>query len=525
MSQHAKPSAPLDGADLDALVCDTWRYELEERFTALAEHLNSLTGASLPSVQEDSAAGEVRDFVAAQVVKVIQRETLIRKLQAESLSEFARIHSAYDTARTTRPHMKAAVLSMAATIGTATGASTHGVRERIECASKIHASFPHTCEALHRGETSFDHAKEIVAAGEALSPAGREEFEKLALDEAKSTSPQALRRKLEGIAARVEPTSRKQNTENQVRNRSVTVKPVSSCMSLMTAHLPTDAAAAIDSRLNQIAAQLLGMDPSQTASPADSGKGSAPSGAGNGSQLSLSRKKQLARYKADAFSLLLTYGTVAADSPDAPALGTGVDPQLHVNVNLERLIDDSVDSDADDAEVVTASHSLLDRRNAPVEISGYGFVDSSLATKFAALSHRAWTMIGQDTTGQILGTGTYKPTAALKNYIKTRDRHCRFPGCVTNAEACEIDHTHEYGFGGTTTPENLGLLCPTHHFLKHPDLPDHIRWSVTQIREGPFQWISPLMQKYLVAPSRPPGKPQPSGNVRPSRVRFEEVPS
>src|SRR5262249_10783887 len=39
------------------------------------------------------------------------------------------------------------------------------------------------------------------------------------------------------------------------------------------------------------------------------------------------------------------------------------------------------------------------------------------------------------------GAEAYTPSRALKNAIRARDKHCRFPGCRRPAIHCDIDHT------------------------------------------------------------------------------------
>ncbi|AZG46332.1 HNH endonuclease [Gordonia insulae] len=58
------------------------------------------------------------------------------------------------------------------------------------------------------------------------------------------------------------------------------------------------------------------------------------------------------------------------------------------------------------------------------------------------------------------------PTRALMRIIFERDRSCRVPGCGRTRHL----HAHHVRFvshGGTTDPDNLILLCSTHHRALH----------------------------------------------------------
>jgi len=56
---------------------------------------------------------------------------------------------------------------------------------------------------------------------------------------------------------------------------------------------------------------------------------------------------------------------------------------------------------------------------------------------------------------------------ALRRAVIARDRHCRHPGCRRPAKWCDLDHKVPWSQGGTTTLDNLQLLCRYHHRLKH----------------------------------------------------------
>jgi 5-methylcytosine-specific restriction endonuclease McrA len=53
--------------------------------------------------------------------------------------------------------------------------------------------------------------------------------------------------------------------------------------------------------------------------------------------------------------------------------------------------------------------------------------------------------------------------AHIRNLVRHRDRHCRFPGCRQPAAVCEVHHVHHKAHGGKTSLTNCVLLCRYHH--------------------------------------------------------------
>jgi hypothetical protein len=59
----------------------------------------------------------------------------------------------------------------------------------------------------------------------------------------------------------------------------------------------------------------------------------------------------------------------------------------------------------------------------------------------------------------------YRPTAKTAEFVRWRDLTCRWPGCDAPVERCDIDHTVPYP-AGATHPSDLKHYCRTHHLLK-----------------------------------------------------------
>ena len=114
--------------------------------------------------------------------------------------------------------------------------------------------------------------------------------------------------------------------------------------------------------------------------------------------------------------------------------------------------------------------TLLGLRDNPAELAGYGPIPASAARALAA--DGTWRrLIHEPLTGALLDLGqtSYRPSAALDRFIRSRDAYCTFPGCNQPAHRCELDHTCPYACGpaGRTDRNNLGALCENHHIVKH----------------------------------------------------------
>jgi len=76
-------------------------------------------------------------------------------------------------------------------------------------------------------------------------------------------------------------------------------------------------------------------------------------------------------------------------------------------------------------------------------------------------------VIRQGSDGAILDVGRRTRTVptAIRRALTTRDARCRFPGCM--ARRCDAHHITHWGDGGSTSLDNLMLLCRRHHTLVH----------------------------------------------------------
>jgi len=124
------------------------------------------------------------------------------------------------------------------------------------------------------------------------------------------------------------------------------------------------------------------------------------------------------------------------------------------------------------------------------------FPADALAALVASVQTRFQALYVDPDTGYVTGAGpvAYRPHAALVRLVRARDGTCRFPGCSTGAERCDVDHVVPFP-GGPTARSNLASLCRKRHRLKH-----HAGWRLTMTPEGICTWATPTGMDYVTYP-------------------------
>jgi len=72
--------------------------------------------------------------------------------------------------------------------------------------------------------------------------------------------------------------------------------------------------------------------------------------------------------------------------------------------------------------------------------------------------------------------------------LKSRDGHCRWPGCERPASWCDGHHVVHWIRGGETDLDNLVLLCHRHHWKVHEG-----GWQLVKTADGPLVPIAPTI--------------------------------
>jgi hypothetical protein len=145
--------------------------------------------------------------------------------------------------------------------------------------------------------------------------------------------------------------------------------------------------------------------------------------------------------------------------------------------------------------VIAEAATLSGESQAPGYLPGYGTVPPAMLREIAKTAK----LRPLNPSELSCPEGRYRPSAALAEYIRCRDMHCRFPGCDKPAEYCDIDHTIPWQSGGPTHPSNLGLLCRSHHLLK-TFWTGPTGWAEKQSSDGTITWTSPSGRRYTTTP-------------------------
>ena len=172
-------------------------------------------------------------------------------------------------------------------------------------------------------------------------------------------------------------------------------------------------------------------------------------------------------------------------------------------------------------QIVIGLDTLTGTGDLPAELVGYGPIPADLAR--AAATDAVWKRLVTDpTSGALLDHGrtTYRPPAALRDYLTARDLTCRFPTCIRRALDCHLDHLQPWAHGGPTDAANLHDLCPTHHTLK-----EQPGWQVHAHPDGAVTWTTPTGHRYTSPapdyrdhlPDNPEPEPPPPQQTNPTK--------
>ena len=136
---------------------------------------------------------------------------------------------------------------------------------------------------------------------------------------------------------------------------------------------------------------------------------------------------------------------------------------------------------------------------APLPAAATGVAEVRIGARSAAVpALTAWALAAGGTWRRLVtdpasgtvvdvGRSRYRPPAGLADLVRARDQACVFPTCQTPAERCDIDHLTAWSQGGTTSLDNLVVLCEAHHRLKHTP-----GWALTRNNtSGTLSWHTP----------------------------------
>ena len=410
-------------------------------------------------------------------------------------------------------HGECAHRALAAEFAAAVRESDRTMSGRIARAAALVNDYPDVLHSLQTGEISHTHAAVITEAGTVITDrAARDQYAAAVLEIARRETPGRLRPLARELAERFTDRTLDERHAEARTCRMVRVVELEDGMADLTATLPAVYAFGIKDRLNQMARAVQQHERAQVR---DAARGVDSPGGSSGSDVPVPAVRSMDQIRAD----LLTDLLLASDPHRAAASGhtglSGIHARVQVIVPKSRVAPPDGppargpgDGGARDggSRNPTAAPTAVARPTLPASLAGYGPIDTRTARQLAGNAAH-WEAVSMNPdTGAVLSVDTYRPNAQLRQFLRARDLHCRFPGCHTPTSRCDIDHTIDAALGGPTTSTNLAHLCRRHHTLKH-----HSRWRVRQQEDGTLIWTSPLGAHHTERP--------------PSTVRFGPVPA
>lgn len=346
--------------------------------------------------------------------------------------------------------------------------------------------FPLTMDALRLGEISYRHAEVLVDQAKTLSDEMTIQFEDEALPGAMKLTVTKFRAHAKLVRERLDPESITERVARSAQDRRLDFVPADDGMAWLNLYTTAPEATSIYTAVRGNATALQ--------HPSD--------------------PRTLTQLTADVCTEALSAALSGEIEPAAARSGaksadTGATPDWRDFFPMEpQTVGPAFGRIRTTVTVTVPAMTLLGKSDEPGLLDGYGPIDPDTARALAGQSNTWYRLLTDPSTGVpiSLDSTTYRPSKAMKRFLRYRDGTCRFPGCNRAARHCDIDHTKAAEFGGPTECDNLSHLCRKHHRLKH-----QTTWQVRQTGSGTLEWRSPGNRVYATEPAVlfPPGPPPP----------------
>jgi uncharacterized protein DUF222 len=308
---------------------------------------------------------------------------------------------------------------------------------RVDAAVELVESMPATLAALEAGQIDWVRATTIVDRTKVLEPEARRIVEAEILPYAATRTVKLMREKLAREIAKADPDGAVERHQRRVADTSVDFWPDEDGMATMQIYGPAETVRPIYDLVNQCA-----------------------------------------------------HGAKAAGAKTPVGI-------LRLHALAGMTLGGQLQKRVTEIRVTVPASTLAGRSTTPGELHGYGPITNDVLHTLADGENVFWRRIVTDPmTGAVLDVGARRRhTAAIGEFVRTRDRRCVFPGCGRPAESCQIDHNTDHAKGGVTSVVNLGALCCHHNLLKLDG-----GWALEQPTPGCFVWTSPTGATFTVTP-------------------------
>jgi hypothetical protein len=331
---------------------------------------------------------------------------------------------------------------------------------------------PATLEALRQGEISYRHSQKLLGQAASIPGEARETFEAEVLPFAKKLTVPRFDSRARKAREKLHPESIRTRHQTAIADRNIQYFSEQDGMASILAFLPAAEALAIDQRLTDAATALQGP----------------------------SEPRTLTQLRADLFAAWMLTGFDPAAAPGSAPVASGDkaeasdssgDPAASEPAVPEPSVSDPIAAlrGITPTVVVTVPVlTLMGKSAEPAQLEGYGPIDADTARILAAGATSFIRLLTDPEKGTVLSVSRkrYRVPSDLRTWLRVRDGTCRFPGCGRRAKNCDADHTDDWQLGGETSYDNLAMLCPKHHKLKH-----NTAWKMEQLGGGVIRWTSP----------------------------------
>ncbi len=137
---------------------------------------------------------------------------------------------------------------------------------------------------------------------------------------------------------------------------------------------------------------------------------------------------------------------------------------------------------------VLAEQATLDgTSDQPGYLPGFGILPAESVRELAENAKLQPVQVPTDATPD----PGYRPSKKTAEFVRWRDLTCRWPGCDRPVERCDIDHTVPYP-AGATHASDLKHYCRIHHLIKT----FHGGWTEQQLPDGTIILTAPTGHNY-----------------------------
>lgn len=286
---------------------------------------------------------------------------------------------------------------------------------------------PRTRAEFAAGRIDLAKVRVIIDNTRAVAREVLGELEPRLLATAERTTPVRLRQAARRWAGRLDPAGAQRRRERRQDDRDVRIRALQDCMAVFDGLLPAAGAQTVAMRLREMSLEVCAADPrTMPQRRADAlvaladGSGRLRCACGRGARCP---KKE-----------------VTGEAPRRPLIQIGI-----------------------------AADALLDMRDAPAFLAGYGPIDAALAR-----------ILAEHARFQVISEGDAE-APRLDREVRALDGMCRFPGCTIPAAESEVDDAST----------EATVLCTRHKRLKTLADNKKVPWDTWLADPDRLQWTAP----------------------------------